>query len=155
MNNRGQAGNRLHGVSDRAWALLLARWLLGLIFGMAGFWKVFGLGPLEHARGLFVEPYVDTFLPTWSLWAAGTVIPFVELIAGALLLIGWRVREALLALAAVLVIVTFGHLLAEPLYPLHRHVVPRAALVILLLWLPRSDDRLALDGRRSRPEETA
>ena len=37
----------------RAWALLFARLVLGLIFFMAGFWKVFQLGPLEHARKYF------------------------------------------------------------------------------------------------------
>ena len=82
------------GQSDRAWALLLARSLLGLIFAMAGFWKVFTLGPLEHASGMFVEAYADTFLPTWSLWLTGTTIPAIELIAGVALLIGWRVRAA-------------------------------------------------------------
>ena len=142
------------GQTDRAWALLLARWLLGMIFGMAGFWKVFTLGPLEHASGMFVEAYADTFLPAWSLWLTGTTIPAIELIAGVALLVGWRVREALLALGAVLLIVTFGHLLAQPLYSFNQHVIPRAALVFLLLWLPRSDDRFALENwlaRRRQP----
>jgi uncharacterized membrane protein YphA (DoxX/SURF4 family) len=40
--------------TDRAWALLFARFILGLIFFMAGFWKVFQLGPLEHARKYFL-----------------------------------------------------------------------------------------------------
>lgn len=40
----------------------------------------------------------------------GVVIPFIELIAG--------------ALGFVLAIVTFGHLLKEPLYELHTHVIP-------------------------------
>jgi hypothetical protein len=74
----------------RAWAMFVARVILGLIFGMAGCWKVFSLGPIEHARQLFVVPYAGTVLPAWSLWAIGTVIPFVELVAGALLFIGWR-----------------------------------------------------------------
>src|SRR2546423_7684555 len=100
---------------DRSWALLFARLVLGLIFFMAGVWKVFQLGPLEHARKYFL-PYSDTFLPVWSLWAAGVIIPFVELLAGALLILGLRTREALIALGFVLVIVTFGHLLKEPLY---------------------------------------
>ena len=138
------------GQSGRAWALLLARWLLGLIFVMAGFWKVFTLGPLEHASGMFVEAYADTFLPTWSLWLTGTTIPAIELIAGVALLIGWRVRAALLALGAVLLIVTFGHLLAQPLYSFTQHVIPRAALVFLLLWLPRSDDRFAFESWLAR-----
>jgi uncharacterized membrane protein YphA (DoxX/SURF4 family) len=129
---------------DRACAIVFARLVLGFIFFMAGVYKVFELGPLGHARKWFL-PFSDTFLPVWSLWAVGTVIPFVELVAGGLLLVGWRVREALLALGGVLVIVTFGHLLHEPLYPFHEHVIPRLALLVFVLAMPRGDDRFSLD----------
>lgn len=131
--------------TDRAWAILFARAILGLIFFMAGGWKVFQLGPLQHARQFFVEPYAQTFLPRWSLWTTGVTFPIVELVAGALLLVGWRVRVALIALGGVLVLVTFGHLLAEPLYEFHTHVIPRAALLLFLLVMPRGDDRLSVD----------
>jgi uncharacterized membrane protein YphA (DoxX/SURF4 family) len=130
---------------DRSWALLFARGVLGLIFFMAGVYKVFQLGPLGHARKWFTGPYADTFLPMWSLWAVGTVIPFVELLAGALVLIGLRTREALIALGFVLVIVTFGHLLKEPLYEFHTHVIPRLALLLFIFMLPREDDRFSID----------
>jgi uncharacterized membrane protein YphA (DoxX/SURF4 family) len=129
---------------QRGWAVFFARLVLGLIFFMAGFWKVFQLGPLEHARKYFL-PFADTFLPVWSLWLVGVAIPFVELLAGALLLIGLRVREALIALGGVLVIVTFGHLLREPLFNLTGHVIPRLALLLFLLWCPREVDWLSLD----------
>jgi len=128
----------------KSWALLFARLVLGLIFFMAGVWKVFRLGPLEHARKYFL-PFADSFLPVWSLWFTGTVIPFIELIAGALLILGLRTREALIALGAVLVVVTFGHLLKDPLYEFHTHVIPRLALLLFVLLLPREDDRLSLD----------
>ena len=134
----------------RPYALLLVRLLLGLIFFMAGFWKVFELTPIEHARRMFVGPYVDSFLPAWSLWLTGTVIPVVELAAGGLVILGlWR-KAAYLGLAAVLVTVTFGHLLAEPLYQFHTHVIPRSALLLLLLWAPLTTDRFSLDEVRAR-----
>lgn len=129
---------------DRSWALLFARLVLGLIFFMAGLYKVFQLGPLEHARKYFL-PYADTFLPIWSLWATGVVIPFVELIAGGLVMLGLRTRVALVSLGFVLAIVTFGHLLKEPLYEFHTHVIPRLALLLFILLLPREDDRFSLD----------
>jgi putative oxidoreductase len=129
---------------DRAWAILFARLILGLIFFMAGVMKVFQLGPLNHARKYFL-PYSDTFLPVWSLWAMGVVIPFVELIAGAMVMLGLRVRDALVALGWVLVVVTFGHLLKEPLYEFHTHVIPRLGLLLFVLLLPRADDRFSLD----------
>ena len=140
--------------SARSWAIFFAREVLGLIFFMAGVYKVFQLGPLNHARKYFL-PFADTFLPVWSLWATGVTIPFVELVAGALLMVGLRIREALLALGFVLVVVTFGHLLHEPLYPFHEHVIPRLALLLFVLVLPTEDDRFSLDhfikGRLARP----
>src|SRR2546422_9779462 len=129
---------------NRAWALLFARLVLGLIFFMAGVWKVFQLGPLQHARKYFL-PFSDTFLPVWSLWASGVVIPFIELIGGALVILGLRTREALIALGFVLAIVTFGHLLKEPLYEFHTHVIPRLALLLFVLMLPYEDDRFSVD----------
>lgn len=139
---------------NRAWALLFARLVLGLIFFMAGVWKVFQLGPLNHARKYFL-PFSDTFLPVWSLWATGVTIPFVEMIAGALVIIGLRTRDALVALGFVLAIVTFGHLLHEPLYEFHTHVIPRLALLLFVFLMPREDDRFSVDyliaNRRAAP----
>ena len=129
---------------DRAWAILFARLVLGLIFFMAGVMKVFQLGPLNHARKYFL-PFADTFLPVWSLWAMGVAIPFIELIAGAMVILGVRVRWALVALGFVLAVVTFGHLLHDALYEFHTHVIPRLALLLFILLLPREDDRFSLD----------
>src|SRR5678816_3427874 len=108
-NSRRRMNSGKNSNLGRSWALLFARLVLGLIFFMAGVYKVFQLGPRGHARKYFL-PYADTFLPVWSLWATGVTIPFVELIAGALLIIGLRIREALIALGFVLIVVTFGHL---------------------------------------------
>jgi uncharacterized membrane protein YphA (DoxX/SURF4 family) len=142
--------------NDLAWAILIARWILGLIFFMAGLWKVFTLGPIEHAQRYFLTPYADTFLPTWALWTTGTVIPFVELVSGGLLLVGFFTRAALLSLGGVLVVVTFGHLLKQPLYEFHTHVIPRAALLLFVLAMPRAQDRFGLeawmDSRRRSPD---
>ena len=138
----------------RAWAVLLARGVLGLIFFMAGFWKVFTMGPAAHAHKWFVDPYAQTFLPAWALWAAGVTIPFVELVGGLLMILGWRIREASYGLGAVLLVVTFGHLLAEPLYEFHTHVIPRLALLLFVLAAPDGWDRYALDAvlaRRASP----
>jgi uncharacterized membrane protein YphA (DoxX/SURF4 family) len=130
--------------NSKSWAIFFAREVLGFIFFMAGVYKVFQLGPLGHARKYFL-PYADTFLPVWSLWATGTIIPFVELVAGAMLLIGLRIREALISLGFVLIVVTFGHLLKEPLYAFHEHVIPRLALLLFVLMLPAEDDYFSLD----------
>ena len=146
----------MNGDLHRGWALLFARLVLGLIFFMAGVSKVFQLGPLEHARKYFL-PFSDTFLPIWSLWLVGVTIPIIELTAGGLLILGLRIRDALIALGCVLVIVTFGHLLREPLFNFSGHVIPRLALLLFLLWSPREDDRFSLDHllRRQSAEKAA
>ena len=144
-------------ISDSAaktWAVFFARMVLGLIFFMAGVWKVFELGPAGHVRRFFL-PFQDTFLPVWSLWIVGVAIPFVELIAGGLILVGWRIREALLALGIVLVVVTFGHLLQQPLYAFHEHVIPRLALVLFVLLMPQECDRFSIDHLLTRRRQSA
>lgn len=127
-----------------AMGLAFARAVLGLIFFMAGEFKVFTLGPAGHVAKFFL-PFQDTFLPTWSLWAVGYTVPFVELAAGALILLGlWR-TAAYASIGAVLVTVTFGHLLHEALYPFHEHVIPRLALLALLLLMAPESDRFSID----------
>ncbi len=136
--------------SDRAWAIFFCRSILGLIFFMAGVYKCFVMTPLGHARHFFVGPYADTFLPTWSLWATGVTVPVVELIAAALVLVGFKTRPALLSLGGVLVLVTLGHLLKEPLYEFHTHVIPRLALLTVVLLMPREEDTISVDGYLGR-----
>ena len=131
--------------SGLSWAVFFARGVLGLIFFMAGVYKVFQQGPAGHVRQWFL-PYSDTFLPVWSLWAVGYTIPFVELIGGGLVLIGWRKRPALIGLGCVLLIVTFGHLLKEPLYAFHEHVIPRLVLLVFVLAAPPEVDTLSVDS---------
>jgi hypothetical protein len=73
------------------------------------------------------------------------MIPVVELAAGWMLVIGWRVRECLAALGAILVTVTYGHLLLEPLFNFNGHVVPRTLLLLVVAFTPRAADWFSLD----------
>jgi len=97
------------------------------------------MGPLEHAHKLFVEPYSNTFLPTWILWFVGAIIPFIELVAGFFVIFGFRTRNAFISLGFVLVTVTFGHLLKEPFYEFHtgafQNCLPKVDLAEILFYL--------------------
>jgi len=135
----------LWSVPDHAWAILFARLVLGLIFGMAGWGKIVQMGAVEHAHRYFVDPYASSWIPSWLLWTLGISIPFVEFAAGWLLVVGLFVRPALLALGAILAIVTYGHLLKDFLHEFHTHVIPRLVLLLFILAMPRSDDLLSLD----------
>ena len=134
----------MSGATDRSWAIFVARAILGVVFFIAGIYKTFVTGALEHARLLFVGPYADTFLPVWALWATGTLVPIVELVAGGLVLVGLWTRPALLALAGVLVLVTFGHLLVQPATSIIPFIMTRSALLLVVLLSPPEADRFSL-----------
>lgn len=76
-----------------------------------------------------------------------------ELGAGALVILGWLRTTAYAALGTVIVVVTFGHLLRESLYPFHEHVIPRLALLLLLLLMPPEADRFSIDEVRYRSHD--
>lgn len=131
---------------DRAWAVFIARTILGMVFFIGGCHKVFTLGATEHARLLFVIPYADTYLPVWSLWLTGTIVPYLELVFGAAVLIGFRTRFSLLVLGAILVFVMFGHLIRAPLFVANGFILPRTGLLMFVLLMPRELDWFSVDG---------
>ena len=132
-------------MTDNGWARMFARVLVGILFFLAGWWKCFTLTPMAHARGAFVEGYADSWIPAFLLWGLGLAIPVVELVAGALLIVGWRTREALITVGFVLLIVTYGHALDEPLYSIQGHILPRGLLMLIALVLPSDEDKLSVD----------
>ena len=120
--------------------------MLGLIFFMAGWHKCFVMTPMGHATTYFTGPYADSWFPHSWLLVAGVTVPVVELIAGALLLVGLRVRDALVGLGFVLLLVTYGHLLKEPLFSITGHIFPRFVLLAGVTLLPAGEDRLSIDA---------
>ncbi len=136
------------------WVALFARWLLGLIFLMAGVYKVFSMTPMGHAELFFIEWFKETWIPVWMLWPLGVTIPFVELVAGAMLCLGLRVRDASIALGTILVIVTYGHLLREPLFDTTSHIFPRFILLAIVLLIPRDRDVFTLDHMLARRSDS-
>ena len=137
---------------DVAWAILFTRGILGLLFFMTGWFKVFTLGPVGHAQQFFISDFSESWIPLWLLWALGTTIPFVELGGGVLLLVGFQVRRVLLVMGALLLTVTYGHLLQQPFFDITVHVLPRAMLLIVLFLIPAKGDRWSLDGLMRRKD---
>lgn len=138
---------------DLALAALFGRLMLGLLFAVQGWHKVFEMGPMKHARRFFLEGYTETWIPAWLLGSVGVTVPFVELVAGALLLVGFWIRPVLVVLGALLLMVTYGHLLAEPFFDVTTHIFPRAVFLLFLLVLPRSADRWSMDALVARRAE--
>ncbi len=135
-----------NGVSNLGAARFLVRWILGVIFVMAGYWKVFVLGADQHVQRFFVEAFADSWIPVWLLTGLGYVIPWWELAAGVLLLLGLRVREVAFSLGILLIITTYGHALMDPLFDIDGHTFTRLALVIFVLIISGNRDLLSLDA---------
>ena len=122
----------------------IVRWILGILFTMAGYWKVFVLMPSEHTSRYFVDGFTDSWIPEWLLTALGMSIPVLELAAGLLICIGWRLREALIFVGLLLIITTYGHALLQPLFDIDGHTFTRLALVVFLLLAPPGSDKYTL-----------
>lgn len=133
-------------------AYFISRWILGILFLMAGYWKVFVLGASQHAQQFFALSYADYWIPHWLLNMLGYAIPYWELAAGLLLVVGYRLREVLTSLGVLLIITTYGHALKEPLFDISGHTFTRLALIIFLLLMFRHKDRLSLDGWLERKQ---
>jgi uncharacterized membrane protein YphA (DoxX/SURF4 family) len=80
----------------------------------------------------------------------GLGIPFVELIAGWLLVAGLLRRPVAISLGFLLLTVTYGHALLEPLFNVISHIFPRLILLLPSLALRMEADPWSLDALRSR-----
>lgn len=129
--------------TSRAIAVLFARALLGIIFLMQGYGKVFTFTVLK-VYDMFFKDFEKTFLPKWLIWATVYYTSYVELVCGFLLIIGLFRKYVLCLLAVDLLVVSFGHGFMEPIWDL-QHVIPRAILLIAILVIPSQWDRWNLD----------
>jgi len=126
-------------------AVLTLRLILGFIFLMQGFGKVFKWGVENvYQMDFFYGRYKD-LLPEFIIHATAYYTSYIELIAGLLVVLGLKRDYALYALASVLVIVTFGHGLADPVWDLS-HVMYRTILLVTLLVIPREWDKFSIDN---------
>ena len=133
--------NQLANSINLTIASFIMRWILGVLFFMAGYWKVFTLTAKSHAENFFVAAYADSWIPQWALLAGGYVIPYWELLAGLLILIGWQLRAALASVGVLLIITTYGHALATPLFDIDGHTFTRLILIVGVLILGWQHDK--------------
>ena len=124
---------------NRTIGVFILRQVLGFIFLMQGFGKVFNIGVDNLYNGGF-KAYEETFLPKFILVFTAYFTSYAELICGLLLVLGFFRNYALYALGAVLIIVTFGHGLQSPIWDLS-HVFPRTVLLVALLLIPEEWDK--------------
>lgn len=124
-------------------AVLTIRLLLGFIFFFQGFGKVFKFGLNAVYQNFFLKSYGE-LLPDFLLLFTAYYTSIIELIGGLLLIVGFKRDYTLYALASVLVMVTFGHGLKDPIWDVS-DVMYRAILLVSLLLLPKDLDKYSVD----------
>ena len=128
----------------RAAAILFARALVGIIFIMQGYGKIFTY-TVPKVYDMFFKGFEKTFLPDWLILGTAYYTSYVELICGFLLIIGLFRKYAFYLLCINLLVVSFGHGLMQPIWDL-QHVMPRAILMITLMLVPGEWDKWNLDA---------
>jgi uncharacterized membrane protein YphA (DoxX/SURF4 family) len=139
------------------WALFVARTILGFVYFFAGTQKLVNVGPVAYGAAMAASDGAR-FLPAALLHAAGVAVPFLEIVLGALLLLGLWARPVLRVLAALICAIAAGYGISGLLNPMgatamnitvvNTFIMPRVALVVVNLLLPADADWLSLDGLR-------
>jgi uncharacterized membrane protein YphA (DoxX/SURF4 family) len=123
--------------------MFFIRTLLGIIFFMQGYGKIFKIG-IHSVYESFFKVFEDSFLPKWLIVSTAYYTSVVEFVAGFLLIAGLFRIYAMSLLALDLLIVSYGHGLIEPIWDLS-HVIPRAILLSALFLLPSAWDKWNAD----------
>lgn len=145
---------------ERAAAIFLTRTMLGFVYLFAGVHKLLDPGVLEFGRQWAVSQ-ASQLLPGALLMAVGTLTPFIELVLGGLLLMGLWTRPVLRCLVVLIVGIAVAYGVAGLMRPMgptamditvvNFYILPRAALVVLNLFLSVEDDRFSIDGLMRNP----
>jgi len=122
--------------------LFFIRLLLGVIFLMQGFGKVFTFG-VDNVYQKFFVSYTE-FLPEFLVQTTAYFTSYAELIGGFFLIIGLFRNYVYYVFIAILLVVSFGHGIAQPIWDL-QHVFFRATLLAFLLFMPQEKDKWAID----------
>lgn len=129
-------------------AYVLVRLLLGFSFLMHGVNRF--LSGLPAFRDGLVQEFADTPLPTGLVSGFGYVLPVVEFLVGALLVLGAFTRWALLAAGVIVAALVFGASLVAFWEGLVSQLL-HGALAAWLLWhLPANGYSLDSAARRKR-----
>lgn len=92
---------------------LAFRLFVAIIFFMQGLQSL-QKGPLAFAEKLYVTQFENTVLPSALLWFLGIINPFIQIVGGALLIVGLFTRSAAIVLCFFMTSIIAGHMFMDP-----------------------------------------
>jgi putative oxidoreductase len=126
-----------------AFVSLLTRLIVGFLFFIQGYDKIFKVGKNEVIAA--IEPSFQKIgLPTIFTKVFLFLTSWIEFIAGGFLILGLFKYLSIYLLGIDLLFVVIGMSLITPVLDL-KHIFPRLVLLLLLLLLPAEADILSLD----------
>ena len=135
---------------DRALAYGILRLALGVnLFGHA---VVRMVGGISGFVNWMVEHMSGTILPAWLVRPFGYFLAVEELVVGALLIVGWFTRSALVVGGLVMVALTWGVVLKQDWATAGLQLSYSIAFFLLLFF--RKHDRYSVDGWLGKKEKS-
>jgi uncharacterized membrane protein YphA (DoxX/SURF4 family) len=130
-------------ITPEAAAIFFARVLLGILFFMQGYDKVFSLGIRKVVQT--IQPsYQRVHIPYPLIFLTAVFTSFVELFGGLFLILGLFKYATLYMLGIDLLIVSLGMSLIDPVWKMDI-VLPRFLLLLFVLIVPGDYDVFILD----------
>lgn len=124
-------------------AVFIARVILGILFFAQGYDKVFKV-KLHSVIATFRQPMESKRIPDLVLTASAYYTSYIELIGGALLIIGFAKTYVLALLGLDLILVAAAFSIMKPMWDM-QYFFPRLALLVFLLLVPPAWDVLSAD----------
>ena len=125
----------------------IVRIFLGVVFLATGFMKISDLTLWEAWSAQLSQAYIPFYELTRQ------VVPFVEMLTGAMLLVGFFTRIWLLVVIAIMIAASYVHIVVDDpgLFPLQPHepVVPLAILALAGYVLIKGAGVWSLDSKAS------
>jgi thiosulfate dehydrogenase (quinone) large subunit len=120
----------------------LCRIILGILFLGQAFDKIFNIGVVKVAD-TFRQPLNK--IPSGVVTIFSYLTSYIELIFGALLLVGLFTKPALHLLAIDMVLVCIGFTMIKAMWDM-QYYFPRLLLLVILLLLPEALNTFAIDN---------
>jgi thiosulfate dehydrogenase (quinone) large subunit len=130
-------------MKKKEYAYLLARLPMGMSFFGHGLIRLTKLDAFSHG---IVGQFSKSLLPAGLVLGFGYTLPFLEFIAGFLLLLGWFTRFAIVLGVAIMLTLILGSSLIEQWNAVFTQLVYSAYLAILFYFA--DSDGVSVDGYR-------